>query len=240
MAHRDPAFQWETEALRSSPQRRAPGPPGAMEGRNDAGWVTLRQAEIATGIPLGTLRRWAKLGNVPSRTQATGSGPRRIVWLEGVMARAEVLGRKKDIDAPPIDDDVVEFAASADAAVAEDDPVRQAPEPQRITPDAAPLPPERDAAGERPEAPEPPPGTMLVPVDAWNKMLAQLGNLHEAGQALAEARERAAKAETEAEFLRERLQEMRSEVNDARQEAQEARKGPEVAEPLLRFLRRFS
>ena len=52
---------------------------------------------------------------------------------------------------------------------------------------------------------------MLVPVDAWNKMLNQLGNLHEAGQQLAEARERAAKAETESVFLRERLSEMRAE-----------------------------
>jgi hypothetical protein len=51
--------------------------------------------------------------------------------------------------------------------------------------------------------------TMIVPLDAWNKMLNQLGNLHEAGQQLAEARERAAKAETEALFLRERLAEMR-------------------------------
>jgi len=50
---------------------------------------------------------------------------------------------------------------------------------------------------------------MMVPVDAWNKMLTQLGNLHEAGQQLAEARERAAKAETEAMFLRERLSELR-------------------------------
>lgn len=53
-------------------------------------------------------------------------------------------------------------------------------------------------------------GTMIVPIDAWNKMLNQLGNLHEAGQQLAEARERAAKAETEATFLRERLAELRS------------------------------
>ncbi len=52
--------------------------------------------------------------------------------------------------------------------------------------------------------------TMIVPIDAWNKMLNQLGNLHEAGQQLAEARERAAKAETEALFLRERLTELRA------------------------------
>lgn len=52
---------------------------------------------------------------------------------------------------------------------------------------------------------------MLVPRDAWDKLLDQLGNLHEAGLLLAEARERAAKAETEAAFLRERLAEMRAE-----------------------------
>lgn len=52
---------------------------------------------------------------------------------------------------------------------------------------------------------------MIVPVDAWNKMLNQLGNLHEAGQQLAVARERAGKAETEAKFLRERLAELRNE-----------------------------
>ena len=57
---------------------------------------------------------------------------------------------------------------------------------------------------------------MIVPVAAWDKMLMQLGNLHEAGQQLAEARERAAKAETEARFLRERLGEMRRDLQAAR------------------------
>lgn len=52
---------------------------------------------------------------------------------------------------------------------------------------------------------------MLVPLDAWEKMLLQLGNLYAAGKDLAEARERAAKAETEAAFLRERLADMRAE-----------------------------
>lgn len=61
-----------------------------------------------------------------------------------------------------------------------------------------------------------PEGTMLVPLDAWNKMLNQLGNLHEAGQQLAEARERAAKAETEAQFLKERLRELREQLEDPR------------------------
>jgi len=56
--------------------------------------------------------------------------------------------------------------------------------------------------------------TMLVPRDAWDKLLDQLGNLHEAGQMLADARERAAKAETEVTFLRERLSEIRGERDD--------------------------
>lgn len=50
-----------------------------------------------------------------------------------------------------------------------------------------------------------PPGTLPVPLDAWNRMLAQLGNIHDAGEQMAEARERAAVAETKVAFLRERL-----------------------------------
>jgi hypothetical protein len=53
---------------------------------------------------------------------------------------------------------------------------------------------------------------VLVPLDQWTRVLNQLGNLHEAGHQIADARERAAKAETEAAFLRERLKEMRSEL----------------------------
>jgi len=64
---------------------------------------------------------------------------------------------------------------------------------------------------------------MIVPIDAWNKMLNQLGNLHEAGQQLAEARERAAKAETEATFLRERLAEIRASESAAETPREEGR-----------------
>ena len=54
---------------------------------------------------------------------------------------------------------------------------------------------------------------MLVPISAWKKVLAQLGNLHEADKLMAEARERAAKAEAESEFLREKLKNTREELN---------------------------
>lgn len=77
-----------------------------------------------------------------------------------------------------------------------------------------PTPPQPSAVSSGP-APETPEGSVLVPVDAWNRMINQLGNLHEAGQQLAEARERAAKAETEATFLRERLSEMRKQAEDS-------------------------
>ena len=59
--------------------------------------------------------------------------------------------------------------------------------------------------------------SMLVPRDAWDKLMDQLGNLHEAGMQLASARERAAKAETEATFLRERLAEMRAEHDELKE-----------------------
>lgn len=71
--------------------------------------------------------------------------------------------------------------------------------------------------GQDPSAPDPQrPDGVLVPIDQWNRVLTQLGNLHEAGQELASARERAAKAETTAEFLRERLGELRVELSEAK------------------------
>lgn len=95
---------------------------------------------------------------------------------------------------------------------------------------------ELDLTGQdEPTEPGIPEGTMLVPLDAWNKMLNQLGNLHEAGQQLAEARERAAKAETEAAFLRERLRELRQEKDEAAAAEQSATAAPatdDAAQPL--------
>ena len=182
MSDRDPAFMWETEALRAAPQRIAEEeidetPRTESRGR----WVTLREANRATGIPVETLRKWARRGTVPTFLQPTQLGTNiRLVDLDGVEERAAGLGRTIHTAAEPI-------------------------EPP--TPTSAPAASKTDSA---------PPGTMIVPVDAWNKMLTQLGNLHEAGQQLATARERAAKAETEATFLRERLAEMRVELVTAR------------------------
>lgn len=65
------------------------------------------------------------------------------------------------------------------------------------------------------------PTSVLVPLDQWTSLLNQLGSLHQAGQQMADARERAAKAETEALFLKERLRELREELARARAAANE-------------------
>ncbi len=105
-----------------------------------------------------------------------------MVRVDAVVERAHELGRRiHPVEAPP-----TERAGSRAPAA----------EPAGATSPAAGI--------------EAPPGTMIVPIAAWDKMLMQLGNLHESGQQLAEARERAARAETEAAFLRERLAELRA------------------------------
>jgi hypothetical protein len=82
-----------------------------------------------------------------------------------------------------------------------------------------------------------PGGGMLVPRDAWDRLMGQLTNLHETGQQLAEARERAARAETEAAFLRERLVELRSERDDWRDKAE--RSEPDAGSARTSMLRRI-
>jgi hypothetical protein len=149
-----------------------PPPPSAARVRKaeDGGagsWATLREAAAASGVPISTIRKWARKGRISSRLVQHGDNPLRIVDL----------------------DDVLDLARQRTPA----------PEPGSA---GSPLP--------HPVAPSIPEGHMLVPLDAWDKMVAQLGNLHEAGQQLAEAGERAAKAETEVVFLRERLTELRS------------------------------
>ncbi len=194
----DPAFLWETEALRSSPQRIAEGEVETAAGRHGAGrWMTLREASRATEIPVETLRKWARRDTIPTYLTPTAAGTNiRMVDLNGVEARAIALGRRLPGIAEQPQDVAPEPVRRPDPSPAVATPPEPAPDGDTAT----------DAGG---TDQAPPPGTMIVPIDAWNKMLNQLGNLHEAGQQLAAARERAAKAETEATFLRERLAELR-------------------------------
>ena len=80
---------------------------------------------------------------------------------------------------------------------------------------------------------------MLVPRDAWDRLMDQLGNLHDAGVQLAEARERAVKAETEATFLRERLAEMRGERDELKDKVNVVPKasGTSAPTPLIDRMR---
>jgi hypothetical protein len=187
VADRDSAFLWESEALRAAPRTVVPIRP-TPDPVDD--WLTLRQAGEMTGVPVPTLRKWALGGNVPSYLEETPVGQLRMVSLEGVYRRAEQLGRQVDTRK------VVRHPTVT--------------RPTALSVDLTDEPTMPSAADPAPE------GTMLVPLDAWNKILLQLGNLHEAGQQLAEARERAAKAETQAAFLRERLGELREELAQAR------------------------
>jgi hypothetical protein len=185
----DASTRWETEAIRSAPQPRS-APPRPTAKRKDRGrggtWVTLKEAEEATGIPTNTLRKWVRKDAVDTYLESDGEMALRMVELDSIRTRAKELGR--DIKAMAKRSDSRERGHKIEDR---NDEIRD-PGPE---------------AAESEQGPE----TMLVPVDAWNKMLSQLGNLHEAGQQLADARERAAKAETEVSFLRERLKEMRSE-----------------------------
>jgi len=189
MGDNDAAFLWETEALRSS----TPPPASSTFGYNgqtkETDWVTLREATEITGIPIKTLRKWARREYVDSYLDDSSDQPVRMVLLASVHERASETGRQ----GTRVTDSV------------ETEPLHET-HPAPKTPSAESL----------LEPEPPPPGTMLVPIDAWNKMLNQLGNLHQAGQELAEARERAAKAETESLFLKERLAELRSEPAEGR------------------------
>lgn len=192
----DATTRWETEAMRSGAGNRQ-SPPQPSRRRRSSGfvdnrnWVTLREAEAATGIPTNTLRKWVRKADLPSYLEADGDLALRMVDLDAVIVRAEELGR--------------ELAPQPEAIGEPSEMVAPRTEEAEETPDNVPEPPVPSTE------PEAPPGTMIVPIDAWNKVLNQLGNLHEAGQQLADARERAAKAETETRFLRERLAEIRAE-----------------------------
>jgi hypothetical protein len=159
--------------------------------------VTLKEAEAATDIPSNTIRKWIRRDTVDSYLESDGQMALRMVDLDSLLARAKELGRP-----------VVERETTDNRQQTTDREAETTTDHGPRTTDS-----EAEAGMTTDKRPE---GTMLVPIDAWNKMLNQLGNLHEAGQQLAEARERAAKAETEATFLRERLSEMRQKTTDHR------------------------
>jgi hypothetical protein len=179
-------------------------------------WMTLREAHDETSIPISTLRKWAKRGKVRARLVREDDRELRLVAFGDVVERARTLERQVhpsqrviDLRHPEKLEAVLETHEMAEAAAREAEiPLVEADAPVVESEDAEP-PAEPDGSLHVPE------GSILVPIDAWDRLLGQLGNLHEAGQQLADARERAAKAETEAEFLKERLREMRARAEKA-------------------------
>src|SRR4051794_18179450 len=71
------------------------------------GWVTLAEAEAATGVSRSALRSWYRKGEVPSRVEAGRHGPQRMVELEAVLervARSPRLSRRSGPSGSPLDD----------------------------------------------------------------------------------------------------------------------------------------
>jgi hypothetical protein len=227
MSNRDSAFLWETEALRASPLRGEVSDPPTSAPDPERHWVTLREGHYLTGIPIETLRKWARKDAIPTFLNESEIGVRRMIRMDAVRERAARLGRPIAPIPRPSPDPRVSGAESPTPAAE--------PGPEQAPPRDASLPsPEADGGAAEPAEPDggasgAPPGTMIVPIAAWDKMLMQLGNLHEAGQQLAEARERAAKAETEASFLRDRLGELRNDLESSRREV--AQSSTPVASP---------
>ena len=200
-----------------------PVPRQARQLPADIDWMTLRQAHDQTSIPISTLRKWARKGKVRARLTRIDGKELRFVAFEDIVDRARTLDRIVEpvvIDLrDPVSVQVADVPAPADAR---QHPYRAGCYGRVGIERAASVPrqpgPVTEAAPEPPVAESPPvvpEGSILVPIDAWDRLLGQLGNLHEAGQQLADARERAAKAETEAEFLKERVREMRKRVEQA-------------------------
>jgi hypothetical protein len=233
----DATTRWETEAMRASGSQRSNPPRPSAKRQSQGGstpsdigtdrrWVTLKEAEAATQIPANTIRKWIRKDTVASYLESDGHMALRMVDLDSLLARAKALGRAVVEVAPPDDEPApVPLSRGTEEERSDDSGGSRERSDRRGTGEPASQGDEESADDRSATEEEPsdeseelavpktsssqPDGTMLVPIDAWNKMLNQLGNLHEAGQQLAEARERAAKAETESTFLRERLSEMR-------------------------------
>src|SRR3954447_9681928 len=75
-----------------------------------SGWVTLAEAEAATGVSRSALRSWYRKGELPSRLEEGPNGPQRLVELDAVLdrvARSPRLARRTAVVAPAAHDEAV-------------------------------------------------------------------------------------------------------------------------------------
>lgn len=90
--HGHPDRDWETVLEEWSTELGRPG------------WVTLAEAEAATGVSRSALRTWYRKGDVPSRVDDGPHGPQRMVPLDAVldrMARSPRLARRAAVPERP-------------------------------------------------------------------------------------------------------------------------------------------
>jgi hypothetical protein len=184
MADQDAAFLWETEALRTPAT-----PPAARQPSSTISGEDQARDLHVSGQDWLTLRQASAATGIPIATLRKWASKGRI---PSILDETPTGSRR---------------LVTLDGVRARAAQVGRESVPAESPPGTAEA---RGVVTPKPAEMTPPPGTMIVPIAAWDKMLLQLGNLHEAGQQLAEARERAARAETEAVFLRERLAEMRA------------------------------
>jgi hypothetical protein len=78
---------------------------------DDARWVTLAEAEEATGVSRSALRAWFRNGEIPARIEDGPHGPQRLVPLDTVVDRARLaagrIGRPRRGDTSGAGDDTV-------------------------------------------------------------------------------------------------------------------------------------
>lgn len=181
----------------------------------DPNWWSLRTAAEKTGVPIATIRGWYRRGRVTSRKVVGAHGPQ----VELLAGDVDALASRR----APTDR---QSTSSITTKAPTRRPVTKKPAAKRGGGRQA-----RSASDSTP--PVVPEGSMLIPVDSWQKMLNQLGNLHQAGQQLAAAGERAAKAETEAMFLRERIADMRDQIAGLKgAEPEPPRPSEAISEPV--------
>jgi hypothetical protein len=66
----------------------------AHEPAHEPEWVTVAEAEEATGVSRSAIRAWYRSGDVPSHMVGGQHGGQRLVDLDAVRARAARAGRR--------------------------------------------------------------------------------------------------------------------------------------------------
>lgn len=67
----------------------------------DQTWVTVTEAERASGVSRSALRRWYRDGQIPSRVTDGPFGPQRMVPVEAVLERVSQSPRLRGRAAAP-------------------------------------------------------------------------------------------------------------------------------------------